>query len=132
MERKKIISQAQLQAKASDGRTDYRFDVGLYIFKENGVYVIYSPAFDLSTSSDSLEGAVPAFYEAFQLHIEYCIEHNTLIEDLKEHGWKVVNKAIKEPTAQQLLNSPSMSGILSGRFNYHYVVSSISIPAYAL
>ena len=129
---KNKIVNINLKAEATDNVTDYHFNVGLYIFKEGDYYVAYSPAFDLSSYAETFNEVISAFYEAFQMHIEYCVENKTLVEDLKAHGWTVKNKKVKEPSIKHLLQNKTINSILSRGFNYQYIVSSVSIPSLAL
>ena len=92
----KNARRAKLTVSAKDIDKEYVFDVGIYVFKEDGVYISYSPAFDLCSYAEDFNGAIAAFYEAFQLYVEYCVENNTLEADLKEHGWKITRTKIKD------------------------------------
>jgi hypothetical protein len=127
----KQVRKAKLKISAKDASSEYIFDVGIYVFKEDGVYISYSPAFDLCSYAEDFNGAIAAFYEAFQLYVEYCIENNTLEDDLKEHGWKIVGKKIKEPGISRLLKNETMNKILTSGINYQRLTSSVSIPAFA-
>ena len=131
MDKKRKIQKAKLTISAKNVSKEYIFDVGVYVFKEDGVYISYSPAFDLCSYAEDFNGAVAAFYEAFQMYVEYCIENNTLEDDLKEHGWKIVGKKIKEPGINKLLKNETMNKILTSGINYQRLTSSVSIPAFA-
>lgn len=65
---------------------EYRFKIEFLVFQEDGTYIAYCPALDISSSGESFNEAVGNFYEMFQLHIECCIENNTLHDDLLAHG----------------------------------------------
>ena len=79
-----------LKTSAKDNAAnEYRFRLEFYVFQEDGVYIAYCPSLDISTSGDTFNGAVGNFYEMFQLHIECCVEHGTLLKDLAAHRWKV-------------------------------------------
>ncbi|MCB5252254.1 MAG: hypothetical protein LHW51_04680 [Candidatus Cloacimonetes bacterium] len=78
----------------------------LYSFIDEGVYIVYCPALDLSGYGHSIEDAKESFSEVFQQHITYCINKNTLHEDLLNHGWNVrgkKSKDIKAPKLEELL-----------------------------
>lgn len=74
-----------------------KIPVSFFIFQENGAYIAYCPSLELSTCDDSYNGAISSFYEMLELHMDYCIENNTLVEDLKAHGWKVDGLDITPP-----------------------------------
>ena len=82
----KLILKTSAKDNAS---TEYRFQLEFYVFQEDGVYIAYCPSLDISTSGDTFNEAVGNFHERFQLHVEWCVEHGTLLEDLAAHGWKV-------------------------------------------
>jgi len=78
----------------------------LYSFVDDGVYIVYCPALDLSGYGYSIEEAKKSFSEVFKQHITYCINKNTLYEDLLKHGWNVRGKKsrdIKAPKLEDLL-----------------------------
>ncbi len=124
----KNARRAKLTVSAKDIDKEYVFDVGIYVFKEDGVYISYSPAFDLCSYAEDFNGAIAAFYEAFQLYVEYCVENNTLEADLKEHGWKITRTKIKEPGIGRLLKNETMNKILTSGINYQRLTSSVAIP----
>ena len=130
--KKKGVKEVTLTANAKSEDMNYNFSVGLYIFKEGDSYIAYAPTFDLSSYAETSNEAIAAFYEAFQMHIEYCVEQNTLIADLKAHGWSVETQKVKEPSLMELLKNSVVGKIISGGVNYQYISSPVSIPACAL
>lgn len=60
--------------------TTYRIE--FKVFKEDGVYIAYCPSLDISTCAETRSGAISAFAEAFQIYVDYCIEHGTLPGEL--------------------------------------------------
>ncbi len=78
----------------------------LYSFVDDGVHIVYCPALDLSGYGYSIDEAKKSFSEVFEQHITYCINKNTLHEDLLKHGWNVRGKKsrdIKAPKLEDLL-----------------------------
>lgn len=76
----------------------FRFDVDVYIFREEEHMTAYCPSLDLATTGTDFQDALKNFYECLQLHVECCLEMGTFKEDLKEHGWKVSKKKIVPPS----------------------------------
>jgi predicted RNase H-like HicB family nuclease len=66
--------------------------LALYKFKEGNDCIVYCPALDLSAFGDTYEDAKKSFEEIFSMHIEYCIQKNTLVKDLQNHGWVIKSK----------------------------------------
>jgi len=62
-------------------------DLEIYKFKEDDMYVIYCPSLDLSAYGKTESEAENEFGEVFRIHFTYCLNKNTLEEDLKKHGW---------------------------------------------
>ncbi len=110
-----------------DSFNEYHFLLEFYIFQKDGAYIAYCPSLDISTSAETFNDAISAFYEMFQLHIECCIDAGTLHDDLINHGWKVQKKSISPPSLTVLIKKPEMKHILNGRFSYEKVVAPARI-----
>ena len=89
----------------------------------------FCPSLDLSTSSDSFNGAISAFYEALQLHVEYCVENGTLIKDLLAHGWSIVCGSLRPPKFDYIMKSSSLSNLVNSDRCYERIVSPVRVPA---
>ena len=50
----------------------FRFDVDVYIFREEEHMTAYCPSLDLATTGTDFQDAVKNFYECLQLHVELC------------------------------------------------------------
>lgn len=129
----KYDKEIRLNAKAVEHitSTEYNFSVAFYLFQENGRYIAYCPSLGLSSSGDDHLDAIKNFYECLQLHVECCIDMGTLLEDLKAHGWKVTNQAIKPPSYKVLIRKPEMAKLVEGDINYEKIVTPVKIPALA-
>ena len=132
---KKQQSGAAIRLKAraqdEDNRSEYRFQIEFLVFQENGVYVSYCPALDISSSGKSFNEAIGNFYEMFQLHIECCIENNTLHDDLLAHGWVLDKEDVFPPKFSSLVRKKELQRLLNGSFGFEKVVGSVRIPAFA-
>jgi len=122
-----------LKAKTQDiyKGTEYRFEMTLFIFREGDHYVVYSPAFDLSSTGFEFNEAFSNFYEAFQLYIEYGLENGTLWEDLEEHGWKKTPKKITQPSFSTLMRKKEMRRLMTGNIGFEKIITPASIPIHA-
>jgi ABC-type iron transport system FetAB ATPase subunit len=90
----------------STSKAGVKAKLELYSFMDEGVYIVYCPALDLSGYGYSIEEAKESFSEVFKQHVTYCINKNTLHEDLMKHGWNVRGKKsqdIKAPKLEDLL-----------------------------
>lgn len=109
----------------------FRFDVDVYIFREEEHMTAYCPSLDLATTGTDFQDAVKNFYECLQLHVECCMEMGTFEEDLKEHGWKVSAKKIVPPSFRTQLRNRQLSGLLQSNTNYERISAPIRISALA-
>ena len=69
------------------GNSTIQAKLEIYIFQEDGACIVYCPALDLSAYGDNEADAKKAFEQTFEMYVAYCINKNTLYEDLKKHGW---------------------------------------------
>lgn len=109
----------------------FRFDVDVYIFKEEDHLTAYCPSLDLATTGKDFQDAVKNFYECLQLHVECCMEMGTLVEDLKEHGWKVSETKVVPPSFRTQLKKPQLSALMQSHTNYERISAPIRIAAFA-
>ena len=74
------------------------FSLGVVCHEENGIYVAYIPALDLTTHGESLEDAAKAAREAGKTFIEELIRMGTADQVLSELGWgKLENTLLPFP-----------------------------------
>ena len=59
------------------------------VFKEDGQFIAYCPALDLSTCGKTFEQVQRRFEEVLALFIDDLEERGTLEEVLRSYGWKV-------------------------------------------
>ena len=112
-------------------KNEFRFDVDMYIFKEEEHIAAYCPSLDLATTSSDFQDAVKNFYECLQLHVECCMEMGTFEEDLKEHGWEVGEKRVVPPSFRTQLRRPQPAGLLQSNTNYERISAPVRIAAHA-
>ncbi len=67
------------------------------VLKEEGRYVAYTPALDLSTSGESEMQVKQRFGEAVRLFFEELVKMGTLDEVLSELGWKKLERNWQPP-----------------------------------
>lgn len=121
-----------LKTSAKDSASmEYHFHLAFYVFQENEAYIAYCPSLDISTSGRDFNEAVGNFYECFQLHVECCVEHGTLYDDLAAHGWKLREKRVLPPTFTALMKKPEMKRLMSGSMGFERVVTPARLPILA-
>ena len=87
----------KLETECKENRNTRRITIQYYVYEQDGRYIAYCPALDMTSTGDDLNDVITQFYEHFQLYIECCIEDNTLLDDLKAHGWKLNGVTITPP-----------------------------------
>jgi hypothetical protein len=103
----------------------------LYIFKEGNLFVVYCPSLDLSAYGRSEEEAKDEFGHVFRLHITYCINQQSLEQDLIKYGWRISGtkqKRIVAPSIQQMLITNDMLKDIIFNKNYQKVSQPVQIP----
>lgn len=85
-------------AKFRDGNHDINISLALYIWEENNVTFIYSPALDLTGYGDSEGAARESFETTLSEFVEYTRHKNTIFAELEHLGW-LVNKKKKRVSA---------------------------------
>ena len=109
----------------------FRFNVDVYIFKEEDHLTAYCPSLDLATTGTDFQDALKNFYECLQLHVECCMEMGTFEEDLKEHGWRVSQNRLVPPSFLTQLKRPQLSELMRSNTNYERISAPVRIAALA-
>ncbi len=73
------------------------YTLPVLIFKEDDLFVAYTPALDLSTVGDTYDKALKNFREASGIFFEEVLKKGTLEEVLMEYGWKKTGKTFEPP-----------------------------------
>ena len=71
------------------GSTKIAIKVGVSLFREDNVFIAYCPALDMSGYGENENEAKKSFEQNMSFYVEYCVRKNTLVADLKKHGWNV-------------------------------------------
>ena len=62
-------------------------NIALISFKEEELFVLYSPTLDLYGYGDDEGEALNSFNDTIFLYLEYCMGENTIAQDLDRLGW---------------------------------------------
>ena len=116
----------------SHGDTDIIVNLQMYLFKENGSFIVYCPALDLSAYGDTEDYTKKAFEETLNINFEYMMNKGTFFDDLKKHGWKIKGKKqrkIKAPTFDEMLKRSDALQDITHNKDYTKYTQGVSIPA---
>lgn len=117
--------------KIETGKSTVWAKLEMYMFKEDGAYIVYCPALDLSAYGDDEDEARKAFEQTFEMHITYCINKKTLYEDLKNHGWTIKSKKqkkIKAPSFDKMLQTNDAFRDIARNKDYVKYSEEVGIP----
>ena len=124
----KYSGKAHIKANAIDEKhNEYIFNLDLIIYQDNGLFIAHCPALVLASSGQSFNESIQNFYEAFQLHVEYCVENGTLIDDFKRHGWTITKNHIAPPKFSEMVSNQDMKEILDNNISFNRISSPFAI-----
>ena len=101
--------------------------LNLIFFKDEEAYYSYCPALDLLGYGDTENEAQKSFNIVLEEYIRYTTENQTLIEDLKSLGWKIIgnDKKLMPPKISECLNGDNEFNNIFN--NYDFVKRSIPV-----
>ncbi len=73
--------------KIAKSKNSIKVEVSIIILKENGNFVAYCPALELSSYGDTEQEAREAFEEALEIFLEETTHKGTLEKELLKLGW---------------------------------------------
>lgn len=129
------MSKLKFSDKSANKRSKIKTELSIISFIEDGVYIIYSPALDLSGYGHTETEAKESFQIALQEFIYYCLNQNTLLDELENLGWTIKGSKnhpqITSPELSSLLKrNPDLEAILKKK-EYHKYNQSIDLPVSA-
>lgn len=105
-------------------------NLSLYQFKDDGVYIMYCPALDLSGYGASRKESRASFEVVLSEYLDYCIKNNTLRADLEKHGWKL-DGGVEAPSVKKMLHgNKTLENIIYGA-DYVKTSRTVGIPVLA-
>ncbi|MDF9831334.1 hypothetical protein [Parabacteroides sp. PF5-6] len=129
-----MSSKQILSGEFEHNETAVKVQLGVYLFKEMDSYIVYCPALDLSAYGDSEYDAQKAFTEKLEITFKYCMNKNTLVKDLKQHGWDIKSKSqskIKAPSLEEMLQkNEALKDILENK-EYSVYKQNVDFPQFA-
>jgi len=105
--------------------------VQVAFFKEDGCFIAYCPALNLSAYGDSLEDALESFETTFEIFIEDVTRKDTLYEVLLGLGWTLKTSPHPMFKSPFFRSRDDIESSLPENYNSHYVKSEhrkVQIP----
>ena len=97
---------------------DYRVKVSVVQFKEDGVFIVYCPALDLSGYGNSDREAKQSFKTVLLEYIRYADKKGTLNDDLKAQGW------VRTKPRGASMVPPAMTDLLATNENFNRIFNT--------
>ena len=67
------MSNLSFKGEFKDGATKIIIKVGVYLFREDNVFIAYCPALDMSGYGENENEAKKSFEQSMGIYVEYCI-----------------------------------------------------------
>jgi hypothetical protein len=96
---------------------------------DDSIHYMYCPALDLTGYGYSDREAKSSFAQTLKLYLEYTVNKQTLIDDLKAHGWSLKNKKnlVSPAFSDMLKNNKDFENIVDKR-NFKKFTHELEIP----
>jgi hypothetical protein len=112
------MKRTDLKGKFQNKRATITVDLPVMIFEEKGTQIAYIPVLDISGYGETEPEAKESLEHCLSEYFSYTTNKNTLIEDLKAHGW-----TIKKKTKPYI--APEITDLFSKNEYLHNIVNSI-------
>ena len=110
----------------TEGKT-VKVNLPIMIFQEDGVSIAYVPVLDLSGYGNTDKEALDSLTIVMEEFFSYAIKKNTLVQDLKAHGW-TVRKKTKPYIAPEITDLINRNEYLHDIFNTKpYVMQRVDV-----
>ena len=111
------MDKKQTNAKYSDERNNVELSVSIFLWQEDSVFYVYSPALDLTGYGLNKEEARESFETVLHEFIVYTHNKKTIYKELENLGW-AVNKKKKR------IISPDFEDMLSENEHFNHLYKS--------
>lgn len=127
------MAKLDLNASYKGKKGGIETNLSLFLFKEDKIHIVYSPALDLSGYGYSESEAKMSFLEALEEFFRYSNNKKTLLKELKRLGWKITGtlkkpKISAAPDLSYLINSNEELEKLVTEKEFTKFNSKVSIP----
>lgn len=113
------------------GKNKINCQISLISFQEEGAFIVYCPALDLSGYGNTEAEANNSFEVVLSEYFRYTANKKTIAEDLEKHGWllkKNLRKGATPPTIGQLLETNKDFNRIFNTHDFKKTDTTIEIP----
>ncbi len=113
------------------GNKSVSMKVPMISFEEDGSYVVYCPALDISGYGSDEDEAFESFKMSLGEYFSYTINKGTFHKDLRRMGWTVKSKykKMRPPTLQKILSDNDNFSRIFNDHTFKKFDQDIEIPA---
>lgn len=110
-----------------------KMDVSVMVFTEDNVNIAYIPVLDLCGYGNTEAEAFASLNTTIGEYLQYAVRKNTLIKDLKAHGWTIKKKSkpFIAPAITDLINKNEYLHDIVNTKPYRMDHMPINMPAFA-
>lgn len=112
------MKRTDLKGKFQNTKATIDIDLAVMIFEENGTQIAYIPALDISGYGKTEVEAKDSLQHCLSEYFSYTTNKNTLIEDLKSHGWTIRKKT-------KPFIAPAITDLFTKNEYLHNIVNSV-------
>ena len=127
------MKHVELKAKWQQGKNSIKVNVPVMIFEEDGMQIAYIPVLDISGYGKTEKDAQESLNHSLTEYFSYTINKNTLIKDLKAHGWTIKKKTkpFIAPEITDLINRNEYLHDIVNTRPYKMQRMEVDMPKYA-
>jgi len=127
------MKQVDFSGKWQHGKGTITVNVPVMLFEEDGTCIAYIPVLDISGYGADEDEAKRSLETSLEAYFSYTVNKNTLVEDLKAHGWIIrkQNKPYIAPEITDLINKNEYLHDIVNTRPYKMNRMDVAMPQYA-
>jgi hypothetical protein len=128
-----LMKNTRFEGNWESGQNKVKMDLPVMLFQEEKTHIAYIPVLDLCGYGNTETEAFNSLQVAIGEYLLYATRKNTLIEDLKSHGWtiKKKNKPFIAPEITDLINKNEYLHDIVNTKPYRMDRLPVEMPAFA-
>ena len=127
------MKEGKLSGNWKNAKNTVSMDLPVMFFEENKVQIAYIPMLDLSGYGKTEKEALESLVESLDNYFSYTTNKDTLVQDLKAHGWtiKKKNKPYVAPELTDLITKNEYLHDIVNKRPYKMDRINVAMPQYA-
>jgi hypothetical protein len=124
------MNNLEYKGNFSNDNTTVKMQLPMVVYvDDDSIHYMYCPALDLTGYGHSDKEAKKSFEQTLKLYLDYTVNKQTLIADLKAHGWSLKNKKnlVSPPFRDLLKHNKDFENIVD-KCNFKKFTHELEIP----